>query len=44
VNYYAVNKAGQYGAAAIWAGARFAVHEGGHARHEDSAYLFERTQ
>jgi len=44
VNYYAVNKAGEFGGAAIWAGARFAVNVGGDARHEDSAYLFERTQ
>ena len=42
VNYYAVNKAGEYGGAAIYAGARFAVCVDGDARHEDSAYLFER--
>lgn len=43
VNYYAVNKNGQYGGAAIYAGARFAVCVDGDARHEDSAYLFERS-
>ena len=43
VNYYAVNKKGQYGGAAIYSGARFAVSVGGNSRHEDSAYLFERT-
>ena len=42
VNYYAVNKNGEYGGAAIWSGARFAVCSGGESRHEDSAYLFER--
>jgi len=42
VNYYAVSKAGAYGGAAIWSGARFAVSVAGTARHEDSAYLFER--
>jgi N4-(beta-N-acetylglucosaminyl)-L-asparaginase len=42
VNYYAVNKNGEYGGAAIWAGARFAVCTGGESRREDSAYLFER--
>ncbi len=42
VNYYAVNKNGEYGGAAIYAGARFAVCVDGDARHEDSAYLFER--
>ncbi len=42
VNYYAVNKNGDYGGAAIWSGARFAVCAGGESRREDSAYLFER--
>ena len=43
VNYYAVNKRGEWGGAAIWAGARFAVSVDGDTRHEDSAYLFERA-
>lgn len=43
VNYYAVNKNGEYGGAAIYAGARFAVSVDGDTRHEDSAYLFERA-
>lgn len=43
VNYYAVNKNGEYGGAAIYAGARFAVSIDGDTRHEDSAYLFERS-
>lgn len=44
VNYYAVNKNGEYGGAAIWSGASFAVCvEGQEARHEDSAYVFERS-
>lgn len=42
VNYYAVNKSGEYGGAAIWSGARFAVCSGGESRREDSAFLFER--
>jgi N4-(beta-N-acetylglucosaminyl)-L-asparaginase len=42
VNYYAVNKNGEYGGAAIWSGARFAVSVDGDSRREDSAYLFER--
>lgn len=42
VNYYAVNKNGEYGGAAIWSGAQFAVCSGGESRREDSAYLFER--
>ncbi|MDH5590680.1 MAG: N(4)-(beta-N-acetylglucosaminyl)-L-asparaginase [Gemmatimonadota bacterium] len=43
VNYYAVNKRGEYGAAAIYSGARFAVNVDGRSRLEDSAYLFQRT-
>lgn len=42
VNYYAVNKRGEWGGAAIWSGARYAVSVDGDTRHEDSAYLFER--
>ena len=42
VNYYAVNKNGDYGGAAIYSGARFAVSVDGNSRLEDSAYLFER--
>ena len=42
VNYYAVNKNGEYGGAAIWSGARFAVCVDGEARREQSAYLYER--
>lgn len=43
VNYYAVSKSGEYGAAAIWSGARFAVCRDGESRREDTAYLFERA-
>lgn len=42
VNFYAVNKQGQYGAAAIYAGARYAVNVDGTGSLKDSAYLFER--
>jgi N4-(beta-N-acetylglucosaminyl)-L-asparaginase len=43
VNYYAVNKKGEYAGASIFAGARFAVCVDGETRLEDSAYLFERN-
>jgi len=43
VNYYAVNKNGEFGGAAIFSGARFAVSVNGDTRLEDSAYLFERN-
>jgi N4-(beta-N-acetylglucosaminyl)-L-asparaginase len=42
VNFYAVNREGAWGGAAIWSGARFAVNVDGEARTEDSAYLLER--
>lgn len=42
VNFYAVNKRGDYGGAALWAGSRFAANVGGEAGLQDSAYLFER--
>ncbi len=42
VNFYAVSKQGEYGAAAIWSGRSFAVCDAAGSRHEDSAYLFER--
>jgi N4-(beta-N-acetylglucosaminyl)-L-asparaginase len=41
VNYYVVNKAGEYGAGAIWP-SRYAVATGDVAEVRDSAYLFER--
>ena len=43
VNYYAVNKNGEYGGAAIYSGARFAVSVDGDSRLEDSAYVFQRA-
>ena len=44
VNFYAVNKEGEYGGAALYSGARFAVSVDGDTRREDSAYLFERNR
>ena len=42
VSFYAVDKGGRYGSAAIWQGATFAVADERGARKEDSAFLFER--
>ncbi len=42
VNFYAVNKQGVHGAAALWSGSRYAVFDSAGNRHIDSAYLFER--
>lgn len=42
VNYYALNKRGETGAAAIWSGRRHSVNDDRGNRLVDSAYLFER--
>jgi N4-(beta-N-acetylglucosaminyl)-L-asparaginase len=43
VNFYAINKRGEYGSAAIWSGPKFAVNTGeAQSRHEDCAYLYKR--
>ncbi len=46
IKFYAVNKKGEYGAAALWGApgspaSRFAVHDGTEARHLDTLYLFD---
>jgi N4-(beta-N-acetylglucosaminyl)-L-asparaginase len=42
INFYAVNKKGEFGAATLWKGSRFAVHDGKEARLVESAYLYVR--
>ncbi len=44
VNFYAVNKNGEHGAAAIWSGSAYAVADADGSRREESAYLFERPE
>jgi len=44
VNFYAVNKQGEHGAAAIWSGRQHAVFDAKGNRRQDSAYLFERKE
>jgi N4-(beta-N-acetylglucosaminyl)-L-asparaginase len=43
LNFYAMNKAGQHGGAAIRQGSRYAVCDAGGARLVDSAWVLERT-
>lgn len=43
LNFYAVNKAGQHGGAAIQRGSRYAVHDGTQARLVESAWVIDRT-
>ncbi len=42
VNFYVVNKRGEYAGASIWSGSRFAVHDGNESSIKQCAYLFER--
>ena len=44
VNFYAVNKRGEHGAASIWSGSQYSVYDSRGNRHEDSAFLFERPE
>jgi N4-(beta-N-acetylglucosaminyl)-L-asparaginase len=42
VNFYAINKAGEYAAGAIYQGAKYAVHDGTTNSLKDSAYLYAK--
>lgn len=42
LKFYAVTKDGRYGAASMWSGFQFAVHDGVKSRLEDCSYLYER--
>jgi N4-(beta-N-acetylglucosaminyl)-L-asparaginase len=42
INFYAVNKKGEYGAASIYSGSRYAVNVNGAGEIRDTAFLFER--
>ena len=41
LNFYAVNKRGEFGAASLYPGAKFSIHDGTRARAEDAAALFD---
>lgn len=43
VEFYAVNKRGEHGAASIWSGGRYAVNEDGRASMRDVAYVLQRS-
>lgn len=42
VHFYAMNRKGEYGAASLYSGAKFAVHDGTTAKLLESAYLFKK--
>lgn len=44
LNFYAINKKGEYGGASMWRGSRFAVHDGKENRFESCAYLYKRKK
>lgn len=41
LSFYALNKKGEYGSAAMWSGGKFAVHDGRENRLRECAYLFK---
>ncbi len=43
LDFYAVNKRGEYGAVSLWKGSKFAVHDGKEAKILDSAFLYDRN-
>ena len=44
LNFYAINKKGEYGGACLWKGGNFAVHDGTGAKLVESAYLYDRKK
>lgn len=44
LNFYAINKKGEYGGATMWSGSRYAVHDGKENTRKPCAYLFERKR
>lgn len=44
VNFYAINKKGEFAGSAIWSGGRYAAHNGRENKIYDSAYLFQRPE
>lgn len=42
IQFYAMNKRGEHGAASLWKGAKYAVHDGNEAKLLDSVWLFQK--
>ena len=42
LNFYALNKKGEYGSASLWSGGKVTVHDGKEAKVIEAAYLYER--
>jgi N4-(beta-N-acetylglucosaminyl)-L-asparaginase len=43
-SFYALNKSGEHGAAGMWSGHRYAVHDGAENRFREEAYLYKRKK
>jgi len=43
LEFYALNKKGEFGSAAMWSGAHFAAHDGTENKLRESAYLYKRS-
>jgi len=44
LNFYAINKKGEYGAASMWSGRQYAVHDGKENKLRETAYLFRKEK
>jgi N4-(beta-N-acetylglucosaminyl)-L-asparaginase len=44
LNFYALNKKGEFGSACMWSGGRFAAHDGKENKLREAAYLFKRKK
>lgn len=42
LNFYAINKKGEFGAACMWSGSYYCVHDGSENRRRECAYLFKK--
>ena len=43
LDFYAVNRKGEFGSAAMWSGSRFSAHDGTENKLRDCAYLFKKS-
>lgn len=44
LNFYAINKKGEFGSACMWSGGRYVVHDGRENKLREAAYLFKRKK
>lgn len=44
LNFYAINTKGEFGAACMWSGSRYAAHDGKENKLREAAYLFKRKR